>query len=106
MQIAEIKAVSLFGDAVELFDHPAVDGGRFRFGVDVEERKHLVEVGGAVDQVHVFADLVERLDDLVVLVPDLAHQLLDNVLQRHDAFGAAEFIDDDREMRFVLLQKL
>ena len=35
---------------------------------------------------------------LVMLVLDLADDLLDHILDRHQALGAAEFVDDDGEM--------
>ena len=35
---------------------------------------------------------------LVMLVLDLADDLLDHVLDRHQALGAAEFVDDDGEV--------
>ena len=106
MQVFKIKAVALFGDAIELLDDPTVDGGGFGIGLQMEVFKKVVKVGGAIDKVFVVADLLKRFHHFVVFVPDLADKLFDDVLQRDDALGAAELIHDDGKVRFVLLQKL
>ena len=41
-----------------------------------------------------------------MLIPDLADKLLQNILQRHQANGAAEFIHHDGDMKLLLLQFL
>ena len=41
-----------------------------------------------------------------MLVPDLAHQLLKNVLHRHNAAGSAVLVDHDGDMRLLLLELL
>src|SRR5262245_34678889 len=39
----------------------------------------------------------------VVLIPDVTDQLLDKILERHDASRASVLVDDDREMLSVAL---
>ena len=64
--------------------------------------EHALELGegdAALDPELVLGDHLDRRDLVgVALVLDLAHDLLENVLQRDDAGRAAELVDHDREM--------
>ncbi len=72
--------------------------------MDVEEIEQVIQVRGAVHQIGVLADLLEAfLGDLVMLVPDFAHQLLQYVLQGDDPLCAAKFIHNHRHVQLVLL---
>ena len=53
MQVFKIKAVALFGDAIELLDDPTVDGGGFGFGILMEVLKKVVKFGGEIEKVFV-----------------------------------------------------
>ena len=103
VQVFVVEAVTLLRDAVQLRDDPAVDGGSVFLGVDVEEREGLMQLCGAIHKVNVILNLLEGFDDLVVLIPDLADELLENVFQCNDTLRAAEFVDDHGKVRFVLL---
>ena len=46
----------------------------------------------------------QRRGDLVVLVVDLADELLEDVLERDDAGGAAVLVDDDRQLLSALAE--
>ena len=54
--------------------------------------------------------MLRRLADgnllLLVLVPYLAHQLFEDILQRDQANRPAEFIQYDRDMQFLFLKLL
>ena len=76
MQVFEIKAVALFGDAIELLDDPTVDGGGFGIGLQMEVFKKVVKVGGAIDKVFVVADPFETLPLLRRVRPRSRRQAL------------------------------
>ena len=64
----------------------------------VEEVVDLPEVRRAVDQDLVAVDPHDRLLRLVGLVDDLAHQLLEDVLERDESVDASVLVDDDPEV--------
>ena len=47
----------------------------------------------------------DAADDLVMLIVDLADDLFQDILQRHDAHKGAVLIDDDREMLASLAER-
>ena len=51
-----------------------------------------------IDQIGIGGYFGDRRFLFVVLIPDLADQLLQNILHRHDPTGAAVFIDDDGDI--------
>ena len=57
-----------------------------------------------IDQIGIRRYLPDRRLLLIVLIPDLADQLFQNILHGHDAVGAAVFINNDRNVRFGLLE--
>ncbi|GMA20065.1 hypothetical protein GCM10025862_20860 [Arsenicicoccus piscis] len=71
--------------------------------VEVELVGEVVDVQGGRDPVAVLPQLLDALGLLVVLVVDLADDLLDDVLHRDQARGAAVLVHDDREVGLVLL---
>ena len=64
----------------------------------VEPVEHLADGHLGIDLVAAAAERHERLLDHVVLVPDLADELLDDVLHGHDAEGAAVVVGNDGEV--------
>ena len=86
-------------DARKLYDVVFV---RIRLYAEIVEKLVQLDVARHLDRT--VAQRSERLHHPVVLVPYVADQLLQNVLERHDAQCAAELVDDDREMRLFLLQ--
>ena len=103
---AQCKAVAHLGQVAGLFLHQAVD----RVGVDVlvlRQAQHLVQVihtGAAQHDPAAVRLLVEVLGLLVVIIPDLAHQLFQNILQRDDALGTAVLIHHHGQMMVLLPQ--
>ena len=96
----KVKACFSSGNRLRLVDDQPGDGGR----LVVRQRpvKRPVEVADrhrAVDDDRAVGLLLDALDIDVMFVGDLADDLLDDVLQRHQAFDLAIFVDDDREMR-------
>ena len=95
-----------FWQVAGLFLHEAVDG----VGVDVlifgqiQRLEEVVHAGGAGDEPAAVRLLAEVLGDLIVLIPDLAHQLFEDIFQRDDALGAAVLIHDDGHMVMLLPQ--
>ena len=66
--------------------------------------RKVVKAHLGVDQVGIGGQLGDGRLLLVMLVPDLADQLLQNVLHRDDAAGAAVFVDHDGNMGLGLLE--
>ena len=75
------------------------DGIAFqRVRVEVEEREHVLDFDIAVDKELVLADFVVAVLNFLVLVPDVADDLLEQVFHRDDAQRAAVFVGDDRHV--------
>ena len=91
----EVEAGAGLGQAAELLHDPAADGGHIRVAFQAEMLRKVVKAHLGVDQVGIGGQLGDGRLLLVVLVPDLADQLLQNVLHRDDAAGAAVFVDHD-----------
>ena len=105
-QAVPLNRVALLGRAAE----PAEDEARDRVVVLLRHRlvELLVEVVDRERAVDADAPLVELLDRLVrqvVLVLDLADDLLEEVLERDDAGDAAVLVHDDRHV-LVLVAEL
>lgn len=74
--------------------------------LDVEVRVKIIKGHVAVDHKGVGVQLADGFLHGIVLVPDFADQLLEDILHGHDALGPAIFVDDDRDVGLVGLQKL
>ena len=74
-----------------------------RLDVDVERLAHLLEWDARVHHRLALGDGQHERLLRVVFVADLADDLLDEVLERHDPRGAAVLVDDDGEVDFVAL---
>src|SRR5687767_8055492 len=93
-------------EAAELVDDEAADrvvvGGR----VEVVEREglaHVLEWRAPVDECLALGDGHDELLLDVVLVADLAHDLLHDVLERDEPRGTAVLVDDDGHVVLLLL---
>ena len=106
LKAAQGKGIAYLGQMEGLFLHQAVD----RIGVDVlllRQTQLLVQIvhtSSAGDQPAAVGLLTEILGFLVVLIPDLAHQLLQDILQGNDALGAAVLIHHNRHVVVLLPQ--
>ena len=96
--------VPLLGDAADLLHHPAGDGVGVALALDGEQVEQVGEVGGAGNQVAAVLLFLELLDHLVVFVPDLPHQLLHDVLQGHQALGAAVLVHYNNHVGLLPLE--
>ena len=79
-------------------------GDRRRLVVRQRPVERAVEVADrhrAVDDDRAVGFLLDAFDLDIVLVGNLADDLLDDVLQRHQAFDLAIFVDHDGEMRLA-----
>ena len=63
-----------------------------------------MQVRAAIDYISMVVDLIKVVDHHVVFIPNVAHELLDDILHRDKPLCPAEFIDDDRHVGFCLLQ--
>ena len=98
------EAVALLRHTADLLHHPAGDGVGVALPLYLEQVKEVGQIGGAGDEVAVVLLLLELLDDLVVLVPDLAHQLLHDILQGDQALGAAVLVHHNDHVGFLPLE--
>ena len=89
------------------FQDPSADGAVFGFKVfkvHVQVLKHIVDVHVPRYLKEVVGLLHKVVFHLVAFVPDIAYQLLQDVLHRHNAHGAAVVVSDHRQMGFGTLQ--
>ena len=100
-----VNALAGFGHAAEQLVHEPADG-RHVFAVEVvpEQLRQLVDRQAARHPESSAVLLLDRRLLDVVLVADLADDLLENVLDRDDAGGAAELVDDDGDVRAARLK--
>ena len=104
VQALGLEVVAHLRDLAYLLHDPAGHGGRVAGPLDLEEVVHIVQVGGAGDEVAAVRLLAEDLNHLIVFIPDLAHQLLHDVLHGGDAFSAAVLIHHHGHVGLVLLE--
>ena len=104
VQIFKGKAIAAGGNLIQNLHDPAVDGDGVRLDIQIEELAEVGQITAAVDAEGVFADLLIVLDDLVMLVPNVAYQLLQNVLHGDDTQSAAVLIQYYGQMGLIGLQ--
>ena len=93
--------VACNGDFIQLLQHPSADRGCTDLlgrVVQLEEGEKFLEISTAGDTVAVVIKLFKFFDYLVVFIPNLADQLLKDILEGDDADSAAVFIRNDREV--------
>lgn len=94
---------------VQKLDDIAADGDIFgvRFVVvDAEEVAEVFERERAIDDVGAVLPLSVWFFGIVLFVPDLADDLLQNVFHRDEAFHSAIFVHDQGEMALLLFESL
>ena len=104
IQILKAEAVAAGGDLVQNLHDPAVDGDGVGLDLQVEELDEVGEVAAAVDAEGILGDLLVVLHDLVVLIPDVAHQLLQDVLHGDDTQSTAVLVQHHGQMGLVGLE--
>ena len=104
IQPLRLEVIAHLRDLAHLLHDPAGDGGCVTGPFDLEEVIHIVQIGGAGDEVAAVRLLAEDLDHLIVLIPDLSHQLFHDVLHGGDAFSAAVLIHHHGHVGLVFLE--
>ena len=104
VQVLKAEAVAAGGDLIHNLHDPTVDGDGIRLDLQVEELAEVGQVAAAVDAEGILGDLLVVLDDLVVLVPDVAYQLLQDVLHGDDAQGTAVLVQDNGQVGLIGLK--
>ena len=99
-----IKGIEGHRHGTDVLRCPAADGCTVAFQVfvvqiQIVEKFRQVHIAGAFPAV--FVQLLPVADDIVIFVPDLAHQLLQHVLHGDDAHDAAVFISNDDHVALV-----
>ena len=75
-----------------------------KLALDFKQIIQVIQVGGAADEVAAVLLFPEQLHHFVVLVPDLAHQFLHDILHGDNTLGAAVLVNDDGHMGLVPLE--
>ena len=104
IQILKAEAVAAGGDLVQNLHDPAVDGDGVGLDLQIKELDEVGEVAAAVDAEGILGDLLVVLHDLVVLVPDVAHQLLQDILHGDDTQGTAVLVQHNGKVRLIGLE--
>ena len=104
VQILKAEAVAAGGDLVHDLHDPAVDGDGIGFNIQIKELAEVLQIATAINAEGILGDLLVVLDDLVVLVPDVADQLLQDVLHGDDAQSAAVLVQNHGQVGLVGLQ--
>ena len=104
VQVLKIKRRTGIWETPELLHDPAADRGHVGVGLQAEVICKIIKAHFRIDQIGIRRYLPDRRLLLIVLIPDLADQLFQNILHGHDAVGAAVFINNDRNVRFGLLE--
>ena len=107
MQVFVVEAVPDLRERAEHFDSPAADGLALGVEIALADADKVEKIGNA--HVAVKLKLARRalkylLLDLVRVVPNFAHELLEHVLHRQYAERAAVLVGDDGEVLLCLSQ--
>ena len=99
-----VKGIEGNGHGADHFYGPAANGGaigiQFIF-VQLQVVHEIAEVHIAGAFKTIFGDLLPVIDDIVIFIPDIANQLLQNILHGNDAFDTAVFTGDHYHMGSV-----
>ena len=104
IQILKAEAVAAGGDLIQDLHDPAVDGDGVGLDLQVEELTEVGQAAATVDAEGVLGDLLVVLDHLVVLVPDVAYQLLQDVLHGDDTQSTAVLVQHHGQVGLVGLE--
>ena len=106
-QAVELEALADRRDAADVRQQIAADGLEpFALDLDVQPLRDLVDVHLAAEDEAAVAFVDDRLRLDVVLVADLADDLLEQILDGDQPGGPAVFVDDDRALRLLALKLL
>ena len=72
--------------------------------MDVEQFQHIIQIRAAIHQITAVGQLAVFLDHFIVLIPDFADQLLQNVLHGDDTEHAVVLIHHHSHVGFRLLK--
>lgn len=91
IKVTPDELIPYLGQTAELFLHQTADGHSINVVIllDAQLLGRVIHAGAAGDQPAAIGLLTHILDNIVMLVPDLANQFLQNILQRDDAGRAA-----------------
>ena len=102
-EAVETEHLTGFGNGAGFVDHEAGDRRRLLVGqIPIHRAVEIAQRNRAVDQHRAVLLRAHALHGDVVLVADVADDLLQNVLQRDEAHDLAIFVDDECEMRLAL----
>ena len=106
IEMLKIKLIALDGDLAELLHYPAAERNAVRIGFDLEFIAKILKVYGAINDKCVLCDLLVFLNDLIVLIPNISDELFQNILHRNDSERSAVFVNNNGNVRFLLLKML
>ena len=107
MQPVELEHLPDRRHAADAREHVAADGlEAFGLDRDVQPVADFVDAGLRAEYPRAVAFIDNRLGLDVVLVPNLADDLLEQILERDEAGRAAVFVDDDRHLDLPALEFL
>ncbi len=103
----EGEGLPRLGDGAGLMDDEAGHGRRLLVGQAPAHRAiEVADRNRAFDDDRAVALLAHAEHGLVVLVANVADDLLDDVLERHQSLHDAVFVDDQRRMRAAAQERL
>src|SRR5438477_8695658 len=106
-ETVEGETLAAFGDRARLMNHQAGDGGRlFIWKIPVHRAVEIADRHRAVDHYRAVRLRAHAGHHDVVLVGNIADDLLQDILQRHHAFDFAVFVHHKREMSFAAAERL
>src|SRR5262245_37313008 len=106
-QAVDLEALADRRHAADVRHQVAADGlEALALDLEPEALHHFVDVDLAAEHEAAVALVDDRLGLDVVLVADLADDLLEKVLDRDQPGGAAVLVDDDRDLRLLPLELL
>jgi len=95
--------IAFLWHALEDPHDPSADRKDVKFFVNIELFIHLVDACRSGHEVFVFGNFLDFLYNRIMLIPDFADELFEDIFHGDDTVGAAEFINDNGNMRFLRL---
>ena len=97
------EMIAFLWHALEDPHDPSADRKDVKFFVNIELFIHLVDACRSGHEVFVFGNFLDFLYNRIMLIPALADELFEDIFHGDDTVGAAEFINDNGNMRFLRL---
>ena len=105
VQAVDVERLADGRHMAEMAQQKSADGLEpFALDRHVQTIRNFIDVGRAAEDERPVAFVDDRLRLDVVLVANLAEDLLDQILERHEARGAAVLVDDDRALNALVLE--